>query len=141
MRVDAALSGIDGGVEMPRGGKGYLYHYEAYDGPDNPYKYGLTETGTMTCAHCSVVVILNSQRERPREWCWNCNSYICDPCKGLWATFGCLTQDRTRELIVAHPNVDVRMERNINKEATAAEVELIEKTRIYKGITIPERSQ
>jgi hypothetical protein len=39
-----------------RGGKGLLWHYEAYDGPDQPFKQGLTETPTLTCCHCGVVV-------------------------------------------------------------------------------------
>lgn len=67
---------------MPRGGKGYIYHYEAYQGPDNPQRLpgmpALIEYATLTCAHCGTVVILNPSRTRPREWCMRCDAYVCD---------------------------------------------------------------
>ena len=35
---------------------------------------------TMTCWHCSTVVIVNETRVRPREYCRTCDAYICDHC-------------------------------------------------------------
>lgn len=63
---------------MPRGGRGYLYHEERYDGPGQPFKVGVQEFDTLTCVHCNGVVILNPLRVRPRHHCWNCDAYVCD---------------------------------------------------------------
>lgn len=38
----------------------------------------LMESGTLTCAHCNAIVILNSLRTRERGHCRKCNAYICD---------------------------------------------------------------
>jgi hypothetical protein len=39
------------------------------------------EQATLTCCHCTTVVIKNPLRTRPRENCPKCdNSYICDFC-------------------------------------------------------------
>jgi len=35
------------------------------------------ESGTMTCAHCGTIVILNPLRTRPREYCPKCDKYVC----------------------------------------------------------------
>lgn len=40
------------------------------------------ECATITCAHCSAVVILRPDRSRPREYCRKCDKYICDECSG-----------------------------------------------------------
>lgn len=31
-----------------------------------------------TCGHCSNVVVMNSHRERPRNYCYHCSRYICE---------------------------------------------------------------
>lgn len=36
------------------------------------------ESGTVTCAHCNVVVVLNPNRTRPRGYCRKCDQYVCD---------------------------------------------------------------
>lgn len=41
---------------------------------------GLVEVATLTCAHCQQQVIRNPERERAREYCANCDRYICDAC-------------------------------------------------------------
>jgi hypothetical protein len=38
------------------------------------------ESATLTCSHCQRVVILNPTRSRERNWCYNCDHYICDDC-------------------------------------------------------------
>lgn len=50
--------------------------------PNNPLLGEGTffETKTMHCAHCGTVVIMNPNRTREREWCSNCDKYICDNC-------------------------------------------------------------
>ena len=58
-----------GGV---RGGRGYLLQ-------DNRASGGtLEEYATLTCAHCGVIVVLNTARTRPRGYCAKCHAYICD---------------------------------------------------------------
>jgi hypothetical protein len=42
---------------------------------------GLMECATMTCAHCSTVVIPNPERTRERGYCASCDRYVCDHCK------------------------------------------------------------
>lgn len=63
---------------MPRGGKGILWHSEAYEGPDTPFKPGVQEVPTLTCIHCGVIVILNPERRRDRHFCYKCDHYVCD---------------------------------------------------------------
>jgi len=36
------------------------------------------ESATITCAHCSAVVILNPGRTRERGYCRRCDHYVCD---------------------------------------------------------------
>lgn len=43
------------------------------------------ESATITCSHCQVVVILNPDRGRPRNFCAKCDHYVCDKP-------GCVTQ-------------------------------------------------
>jgi len=38
------------------------------------------EAPTMGCNHCGTVVIMNPKRTRDREYCSNCDMYICDNC-------------------------------------------------------------
>lgn len=45
--------------------------------PDRVRTY---ESATVTCEHCHAIVVLNPDRSRPREWCFTCDSYICDVC-------------------------------------------------------------
>jgi len=42
---------------------------------------GHLELATMTCGHCSTVVIPNPDRTRERGYCLKCDRYICDHCK------------------------------------------------------------
>lgn len=36
------------------------------------------ESATITCSHCHTIVILNTDRSRPRNYCRKCDHYICD---------------------------------------------------------------
>lgn len=38
------------------------------------------ESAMIVCGHCAADVILNPNRTREREWCFTCDSYICDGC-------------------------------------------------------------
>jgi hypothetical protein len=38
------------------------------------------EVPTLTCSHCHRQVIVNPGRTRDREYCANCDHYICDGC-------------------------------------------------------------
>ena len=38
----------------------------------------LLELPTSTCVHCNYVVVLNTQRTRPRGYCRQCDAYVCD---------------------------------------------------------------
>lgn len=38
------------------------------------------EAPTMGCNHCGTVVVINPKRTRDREYCSNCDMYICDNC-------------------------------------------------------------
>lgn len=40
----------------------------------------LFEAPTMGCNHCGTVVIMNPDRHREREYCMQCNMYVCDNC-------------------------------------------------------------
>lgn len=61
---------------MPRGGKGYLLIQQQYDAPD--LVAGTVEMATLTCCHCNTITVLNPQRQRPRNWCFKCDAYVCD---------------------------------------------------------------
>lgn len=39
---------------------------------------GLYESATKTCCHCNVIVVLNPDRTRPRNYCRGCDAYACD---------------------------------------------------------------
>lgn len=117
---------------MPRQADGYFYHQELYDGPDTPFKPGVVEMDTMTCAHCMSVVLLNAERKRARGWCWKGDHYLCDPCYGLYKKVGeCFTTARTVDLALAHPTENIAIGRGLGGMPTARELELIEKTRIH----------
>lgn len=45
------------------------------------------ESATCTCKHCGTDVILNPKRTRDREYCSQCDGYICDSC-GLLRKLG-----------------------------------------------------
>lgn len=38
------------------------------------------KAGVKNCSHCGSDVVLRPERVRPREWCWQCDAYICDGC-------------------------------------------------------------
>lgn len=38
------------------------------------------ESAMYTCCSCGADVILNPNRTRDREWCWHCDSFMCDGC-------------------------------------------------------------
>lgn len=38
------------------------------------------ESALCVCKHCGADVILNPNRSREREWCSQCDAYICDNC-------------------------------------------------------------
>lgn len=60
--------------------------------------HGLQEVPTFTCRHCTAVVVMNAQRTRPREYCRQCDSYICDRCGAIKAqTKQCVTWDQVVE--------------------------------------------
>lgn len=39
---------------------------------------GVFESATVTCCHCSTIVVLNPDRLRPRNHCRKCDAYVCD---------------------------------------------------------------
>ncbi len=39
---------------------------------------GKAEYPTYTCAHCSKVVVMRPDRERPRTMCYQCGQWICE---------------------------------------------------------------
>jgi len=41
------------------------------------------EADTYGCPHCGGVVIKNPLRQRPREICFKCNTFICDTCAAV----------------------------------------------------------
>lgn len=49
------------------------------------------EAATITCSHCQRQMLRNPERTREREWCWNCDHYICDPCGAIRKVAGCKT--------------------------------------------------
>ena len=65
--------------------EGYLLVDNRFNGPI-PAQPGfegvggnqVIECATITCAHCNTVVILRPDRKRPRNYCRNCDRYICD---------------------------------------------------------------
>jgi hypothetical protein len=42
----------------------------------------LYETSTFTCKHCKDIVVMNKHRIRTREYCRDCDHWICDACHG-----------------------------------------------------------
>jgi hypothetical protein len=38
------------------------------------------ESAMIVCHSCGNDVILNPDRSRPREWCWEHDAYMCDHC-------------------------------------------------------------
>ena len=61
-------------MRSKRAREGYLIIDERAAGVKGPPK----EAATVTCAHCQAIVIINPLRTRQRNWCWNCDHYICD---------------------------------------------------------------
>jgi hypothetical protein len=47
---------------------------------------GMQEMHTMSCSHCSGVVVLNPLRIRARAYCRSCDHYICDSCAAAAAS-------------------------------------------------------
>ena len=82
--------------------QGLFYHHQAFDLEDGT-KAGTIEYGLMTCNHCQVLVVLNPERTRAREWCWTCDMYICDACH-LFAV--CIPAERRVELALKYPNLE-----------------------------------
>lgn len=39
---------------------------------------GLFEADVKTCAHCMAQIMMNPERQRPRNYCRKCDKYICD---------------------------------------------------------------
>jgi hypothetical protein len=56
----------------------------------------LMESATKKCAHCPVVVILNPDRSRPRNYCPKCDNYICDNCEAVRVAAGYECRDYER---------------------------------------------
>ena len=54
-----------------RGGRGTLIIDNAITGEHQ-------EFNTLTCVHCNIIVVLNKERKRDRNWCHRCNAYVCD---------------------------------------------------------------
>ena len=42
-----------------------------------------TELPSFTCSECGRAVILNPNRQRPRNTCRQCNALTCDACRGI----------------------------------------------------------
>jgi hypothetical protein len=60
----------------------------------------LFEADTLTCRHCTGVVILNPLRTRERTYCPKCDQYICDGCAGIMAASGkCISIDRLFDFV------------------------------------------
>lgn len=49
------------------------------------------ERNTLTCSHCQRQLLVNIDRTRAREWCWNCDKYLCDQCAAIRKIAGCKT--------------------------------------------------
>lgn len=113
---------------------GWLYHEEQYEGPDSPFPAGVVERGTMSCAHCQAVVILNPQRVRDRHWCWNGDHYICDACSAVLAQTGCLSAAQKIDLAMAHPGRGVSIGSVMPSRDVA---QLAADTKPYPGIWTP----
>jgi hypothetical protein len=54
---------------------GYLPHQVA--------EGSVYEADTYGCPHCGGVVVKNPERQRPREICFKCNTFICDTCAAI----------------------------------------------------------
>lgn len=91
------------------GGKGLVWHYEAYDGPDTPFKAGVQEIPTLTCIHCGVVVMLNPERKRDRHFCFKCNHYVCDK---PGCILNCNPWQRTLDVLMQKPESGVSLHRD-----------------------------
>ena len=113
---------------------GILFHEERYDGPDQPFKVGMTETPTMGCGHCQAIVILNPKRKRDRGWCWNCDQYLCDACQEIKNSVGCLSKQQRIDLALANPTRDVSIGSMVPTRDTK---QLAEETKSYPGIWLP----
>lgn len=55
------------------------------------------EAATITCSHCSQVMIRNPERTRERAWCRSCDHYICDPCSVAMQTGVCVPMAKRLE--------------------------------------------
>jgi len=74
---------------MKKAREGYLLIDNRHaPGPDGTT---FLEAATITCSHCQRQLIRNPDRQREREWCANCDKYICDPCAAIRAVAGCKT--------------------------------------------------
>lgn len=76
------------GFKWKRSQEGYLLidhraapKVETFNGETEAIPAGCTwESATITCSHCHFIVILNPNRSRERNYCYNCDHYICDLC-------------------------------------------------------------
>jgi hypothetical protein len=119
---------------MSKQANGYYYHEEQYEGPDSPFKAGIIELDTLTCAHCQTIVLLNPKRQRSRGRCRNGDHYLCDACYGILDKTGCLSAQQKIDLSMAHPEADISIGQS---RPTRDAVRLAEDTKPYPGIWIP----
>lgn len=64
---------------MPRKQSGEVYMAVPVVAPDGTmFSVQEKRFDTLTCAHCSRIVLLNPRRTRDRGWCFRCDNYVCD---------------------------------------------------------------
>jgi hypothetical protein len=64
-----------------------------------PGKGVVFESATVTCTHCSAVVVLNPGRTRPRHYCPSCDGYVCDGCDAARVVHGCRPLEKTLDAL------------------------------------------
>lgn len=80
----------------PKGGRGTLIIDNRVSGGE------LIERDTLTCCHCSRIVVLNPARTRERGFCFSCNAYRCDDTK---CASECYSMQRCLDLILTDPTI------------------------------------
>lgn len=61
----------------------------------------MVEVATATCKHCNRVVLLRTDRTRPREYCRKCDGYVCD---AAGCVLNCIPMQRVLEMASKFPN-------------------------------------
>lgn len=91
-----------------KGGRSYLMIDDRASGGK------LLEYITDVCSHCNIIVVLNTERTRPRARCVRCSRYVCDSCAAFLPE--CNYIEEMIDLALANPGKGPFLARGLHGE-------------------------